>query len=170
MSQNIDALLRALGPGEHKILDFGCGPGRDLFTFKNLGHIPTGLDGSSRFCSMARHYSNCPVWHQDFLNPRSSRTSFDGVFANASLFHVPSSNWSRVLGQLRECLRPNGILFASNPRGDNVEGWNGSRYGAFYDYDTWSRFMKRAGFAKWNTITGHQATERSATLACRNVA
>ena len=43
VSQNVGALLRALGQGSHRILDFGCGPGRDLITFKELGHDPIGL-------------------------------------------------------------------------------------------------------------------------------
>ena len=146
VSQNMNALLSALGPGTHRILDFGCGPGRDLLAFKNLGHTPIGLDGAGEFCEMARQYSHCEVWHQDFLKLDLPDAFFDGVFANASLFHVPSQVLPRVLSELRACLRPGGVLFSSNPRGGNVEGWNGLRYGAYHDLEHWSEFMKKSGF------------------------
>src|SRR6185503_18565843 len=61
VSQNRNALLSSLpGPGPFRILDFGCGPGRDLAAFRDLGHEPIGLDGAERFVELARHYSNLP--------------------------------------------------------------------------------------------------------------
>ncbi len=145
--QNIDALLEALGPdGPHRILDLGCGPGRDLAAFVALGHRPVGLDGSARFVAMARDHAGVTVLHQDFLALELPAEGFDGVFANASLFHVPSAELPRVLEELRCALRPGGVLFASNPRGGNEEGWNGERYGAFHDFETWSRYVRNAGF------------------------
>ena len=68
VSQNIVALLQYIyGEPPFTILDFGCGPGRDLKTFADLGHIAVGLDGASRFAAMARIHSGCEVWQQDFL-------------------------------------------------------------------------------------------------------
>jgi SAM-dependent methyltransferase len=149
VSQNIAALLRHIeGPAPFAILDFGCGPGRDLKAFKNLGHVPTGLDGTAAFAAMARAYSGCTVWQQDFLALDLPLLHFDGIFANASLFHVPTSELPRVLRQLRDCLKPRGVLFSSNPRGDNQEGWNGGRYGAYHDLKAWRSFLTAAGFAE----------------------
>jgi SAM-dependent methyltransferase len=147
VSQNIQALLHALG-GEPplRILDFGCGPGRDLAALRALGHEPIGLDGSEAFVRMARTHSGAEVWHQDFLALALPEAHFDGIFANASLFHVPAQELPRVLRELRAALRPGGVLFASNPRGQNQEGWNGSRYGAFHDLERWSAFATGAGF------------------------
>jgi len=51
-----------------------------------------------------------------------------------------------VLSELHASLKPRGVLFSSNPRGHNEEGWNGGRYGAYYDFDTWRRFLLDAGF------------------------
>jgi len=56
------------------------------------------------------------------------REKFDGVFANASLFHVPSQGLPRVLRKLHTTLKPRGALFSPNPRGSNEEGWNHGRY------------------------------------------
>ena len=147
VSQNRAALLDHLhGPGPRHILDFGCGPGRDLKVFRELGHIPIGLDGAERFVEMAKQYTGCEVWQQDFLQLDLPSTYFDGVFANAALFHIPSQELPRVLTQLWETLKPNGVLFSSNPRGNDHEGWQDGRYASFYTFETWQRLLIDAGF------------------------
>jgi SAM-dependent methyltransferase len=147
--QNIDALLRHItGPAPFTILDFGCGPGRDLKVFASLGHLAIGLDGAERFVQMARGESGCEVWQQDFLKLDLPPAHFCGVFANASLFHVPSDRLPGVLRQLQAALKPGGVLFCSNPHGDNVEGWNADRYGAYHDLTRWRAFMAAAGFVE----------------------
>jgi SAM-dependent methyltransferase len=147
VSQNYAALLRAIeGPPPFAILDFGCGPGRDLAHFRSLGHEAVGLDGAAAFVAMARH-TGCDVLHQNFLHLSLPAARFDGVFANASLFHVPGQVLGRVLGELRDALRPRGVLFCSNPRGQDTAGMQGGRYGAFYTLETWSAHVISAGFA-----------------------
>ena len=147
VSQNIAALLRHItGVPPFTILDFGCGPGRDLSAFAGLGHMAIGLDGAARFVAMAQADTGCEIWHQDFLALDLPDARFDGIFANASLFHVPSSELPRVLRQLHATLKPGGILFSSNPRGDNSEGWIAGRYGAFHDLATWRRYLTNAHF------------------------
>ena len=149
VSQNIDALLRHIqGEPPFTILDFGCGPGRDLKAFLARGHIPIGLEGAARFAEMARADTGCEVWLQDFLKLDLPHSKFDGVFANASLFHVPSSPLPRVLRQLHQTLKPGGVLFSSNPRGKNEEGWRGERYGAYHDLAAWRGWMTNAGFTE----------------------
>ena len=147
VSQNIAALLSHIeGAAPFTILDLGCGPGRDLKAFAELGHVAIGLDGAARFAEMARAHGDCEVWQQDFLRLDLPDKHFDGVFANAALFHVPSQELPRVLRELHATLKPRGVLFSSNPHGHNEEGWNRGRYGAFYDLETWRRYMIGAGF------------------------
>jgi SAM-dependent methyltransferase len=149
VSQNIAALLRHIeGQGPWKILDFGCGPGRDLKTFSGMGHVAVGLDGSERFADMARADTGCEVWQQNFLELDLPAERFDGIFANAVLFHVPKQELPRVLAQLHTTLKPGGVLFSSNPRGDNREGWNGPRYGSYHDLDAWQELLGAAGFVE----------------------
>ena len=145
--QNIDALLARIdAPSPFTILDLGCGPGRDLKAFTALGHVAIGLDGSAALVAMARADSGCEVWHQDFLALDLPMARFDGVFANASLFHVPVAALPRVLRQLHATLKPRGVLFSSNLRGHNEAGWNGDRYGVYHDLPAWRGFMTAAGF------------------------
>jgi SAM-dependent methyltransferase len=149
VSQNIDALLRHIeGAPPFTILDFGCGPGRDLEALAGRGHVAIGLEGSARFVEMARDFSGCEVWQQDFLGLELPAGRFDGIFANAALFHVPGQAVRRVLGELRAALKPGGVLFSSNPRGDNQEGWNQGRYGAYWDLAAWRGHMTAAGYVE----------------------
>jgi SAM-dependent methyltransferase len=149
VSQNIAALLRHIqGAPPFTILDVGCGPGRDLRTFSKLGHVAIGVEGAARFVEMARADSGCEVWHQDFLKLDFPDSRFDGIFANAALFHIPSQELPRVLRQFHATLKPGGVLFSSNPRGGNEEGWNRGRYGAYHDLAAWRSFMADAGFAE----------------------
>ena len=148
VSQNYAAFLAPFGEKSGlDILDLGCGPGRDITFFKELGHNPVGLDGTAEFCQMARDMTGCPILEQSFNDLDLEKHRFDGVFANASMFHVPSHNLSKVLDDLFNCLRPGGILFTSNPRGD-VEGWQDTaRYGNFMEFDRSKKFLNAAGFS-----------------------
>ena len=151
VSQNIGELLRHIeGAPPFTILDFGCGPGRDLKAFTGLGHLAIGLEGAPRFAAMAREFSGCEVWQQDFLALDLPPARFDGVFANAALFHVPSAALPRVLTELHATLKPRGVLFSSNPRGNNEEGWNAGRYGTYQDLDTCRGYLSAAGFVELN--------------------
>lgn len=149
VSQNISVLLEHIdAESPYTVLDFGCGPGRDLASFSALGHRAIGLDGSAAFVEMARAHSGCEVWQQDFLNLALPRGYFDGIFANASLFHVPSVDLPRVLKQLHAALKPRGVLFSSNPRGNDEEGWHNGRYGVYHSLEGWQAFLHAAGFAE----------------------
>lgn len=149
VSQNIAALLDSIeGAPPFDVLDFGCGPGRDLKRFVELGHRAVGLEGSEPFVAMARAHSGCEVWQQDFLSLDLPAERFDGIFANASLFHVPGAALARVLRELHATLKPRGVLFSSNPRGNDEEGWNGGRYGNYHSLEGWRRHLTAAGFGE----------------------
>jgi SAM-dependent methyltransferase len=149
VSQNIAALLQYIEAAPpFELLDFGCGPGRDLKAFTALGHHATGLEGSAQLAAMARAHSGCKVLEQNFLELELPGGHFDGVFANAALFHIPSQELPRVLRELHMTLKPGGVLFSSNPRGAGQEGWSGDRYGAFHDWEAWRGYVTEAGFVE----------------------
>ncbi len=147
VSQNYAAFLNAIETRPpFVLLDVGCGPGRDLAFFRSLGHEAVGLDGAARFVQMARSATGCEVLHQNFLSLSLPAARFDGIFANASLFHVPAQELARVLGELHDALGPRGVLFCSNPRGLDTEGFSAQRYGAFHSLETWRAYAQSAGF------------------------
>lgn len=147
VSQNIDAMLQHIDAASPlELLDFGCGPGRDLISFTALGHRVTGLEGSAQLAALARAHSGCEVLEQNFLNLDLPRERFDGVFANAVLFHIPSQALQQVLCALHSALKPGGVLFSSNPHGAGQEGWHGDRYGVFHDWPSWRHHVTSAGF------------------------
>jgi len=127
VNQNITALLQSIeGEPPHTILDFGCGPGRDLKVFAELGHIAIGLDGAPHFAVMARAHSGCEVWQQNFLKLDLPDRHFDGVFANAALFHVPRQELPRVLLELYAALKPGWCpvqLKSARPQRGRLEWW-----------------------------------------------
>jgi SAM-dependent methyltransferase len=149
VSQNIASLLEHIvGSPPFTILDFGCGPGRDLAAFTQLGHRAIGLEGAAPFVAMAREATGCEVWQQDFLKLDLPDNYFDGIFANAALFHVPTQELPRVLRELRAALKSEGVLFSSNPRGNDEQEWKRGRFGAFHRMETWRRYVIEAGFVE----------------------
>jgi len=149
VSQNIETLLKHIeGNAPFRILDVGCGPGRDLRTFSELGHTATGLEGAPEAAGLARTHSGCAVWEQNLLALDLPAAAFDGVFANAVLFHLPGSELPQVLRALHATLRPRGVLFSSNPRGDGEQGWQGARFGAYHALHAWRGYLTAAGFTE----------------------
>ncbi len=150
VKQNYDAFLSSIANSGVKmpytILDVGCGPGRDLAYFNSLGHEAIGLDASHSFVEHAQKLTRCKVLKQDFMKMRLPNCKFHGVFANASLFHVPSNSLPSVLKTLACAMKPGGVFFSSNPRGNNQEGWQGGRYCVFHDFTVWAQYMSKAGF------------------------
>ena len=147
--QNVAALLRHVeGAAPFSLLDLGCGPGRDLVTFRELGHEAIGVDGAARFVAMARALSGCEVWQQNLLALALPAASFDGIFANAVLQHVPESELARVLGELHAALKPRGVLFSSIPRGNGEAGWNNQRYSVYRTPEAWQHAGAAAGFVE----------------------
>ena len=147
VTQNQTALLQNIGTAKPwHLLDIGCGPGRDLKSFSAMGHQVVGLDGSAEFCTLAREQSGCDVWQQDFLDLTLPDNNFDGIFANASLFHIPTQELARVLSELFNAMKMGGALLSSNPHGANKEGWQRQRYAAFHTPQQWQDHMQSAGF------------------------
>ena len=146
--QNIDALLtsiRATAP--LTILDFGCGPGRDLRAFTRLGHVAIGLEGAASSSSMARAGSGCEVWQQDFAEAASAVRALRRGVRECITVSCARAALPRVLRELHATLKPGGVLFSSNPRGENEEGWNAAATAAI---TTWrvAALLIAAGFAE----------------------
>ena len=125
MSSHHDKFLKLM-PKNGRILDAGCGSGRDAKLFKDSGYDVTAIDGSIEMCRLASEFSGIDVKHMQFQEIDFDK-EFDGIWASASLLHVPSDELDSVLMKLRNSLKENGILYASFKYGD-FEGERNGRY------------------------------------------
>ncbi len=128
MSAHYAAFLEKL-PEEAHILDAGCGSGRDSLYFKKLGYKITAMDISTNLCKLASEYIGQEVLELSFQD-MTFEAEFDGIWACASLLHVPSVELPAIIGKLKKALKVGGVLFASFKYG-NFEGERNDRY--FYD-------------------------------------
>lgn len=114
-------------PAGGDILDAGCGSGRDALAFHRAGYRITAFDGSPEMCRMSRQYTDLPVIQMTFQEMRW-RSVFDGIWACASLLHVPQVALPDVLGSFVRALRPNGTLYASFKYGTGERVVDGRRF------------------------------------------
>ena len=100
-----------------RILDLGCGSGRDTKYFIEQGYLVEAIDGSEELCRRASELTGIEVKNIRFQDIGYSN-EFDGVWACASLLHVPSVELKSVFMKIAEALRDNGILYVSFKYGD----------------------------------------------------
>jgi SAM-dependent methyltransferase len=113
MSRTLDDVyprfLGLLKPGAH-ILEAGCGPGRDARAFLDRGYKVTAFDASKALAKLAEQLTGQPVRVMRFED-LEDREQYDGVWASASLLHVPSSNIDDALMRLARSLKMSGVLY-----------------------------------------------------------
>ncbi len=124
----------ALLPKKASILDAGCGPGRDAIYFKNLGHDVTAFDASIEMVKISTQKLGQPTLLQS-LQDLAFENQFDGVWASASLLHVPFNELKNVFEKIQRSLKPNGILYFSFKYGNDERRVEGR---TFYDMDEMS--------------------------------
>ena len=111
MALGYAAFLALVPPGGH-ILDAGCGSGRDSLAFLKLGFEVTAMEASETLATLARAHTGLPIEVLTFDQITWTDT-FDGVWASASLLHVPRVDLPNAIGRLRDALVPRGILWMS---------------------------------------------------------
>ncbi len=117
-------------PEGASILDLGCGSGRDSAYFISCGFDVTAMDASEEMCDLASIHIGQDVLHLSFAEMDFNQV-FDGIWACASLLHVPSDEIDTILAKVINSLKINGILFLSFHYGE-FEGERDGRY--FTDY------------------------------------
>ena len=109
-------------PTPSRLLDAGCGPGRDLARFVAHGHEAHGIDLTPEFVARARRHAPTVLGDLRQVSSHFAAGSFDGVWASASLVHLPAAEAADVLAQFATLLRPGGQLFVS-VRSTGETGW-----------------------------------------------
>lgn len=133
VDQDMDAVIKdfldVLEEGD-TILDLGCGSGRDSLTFYEMGYDVTALDASEEMCKLAEIHTGLEVLHMT-CEEMEFEDVFDGIWACASLVHIPKNELCGVLAKIARALKEHGVLYLSFKQGD-FEGFRGERY--FCDY------------------------------------
>ncbi|WP_302327398.1 class I SAM-dependent methyltransferase [Enterocloster lavalensis] len=124
-SQTQERFLQYLEPGA-RILDFGCGSGRDTKYFRNRGFQVEAVDGSAEFVRIASEYTGINVRRMLFQD-LDEVERYDGIWACSSILHLPCAELEVVLGKMARALRRRGIVYTSFKYGTE-EGERSGRY------------------------------------------
>lgn len=139
-----------------KIIDIGCGAGRDAVFFVNNGFDYTGIDASAGMLDEARkRLPKAKFVLMDFNNLDFPDETFDGFWASASLLHSPKDKVGQVLQNIRKVIKPNGVGFISIKEKKladeeivkDEDYGNTERYFAFYEKEEFQKILEESGFA-----------------------
>jgi len=128
-----------------KVLDAGCGSGRDVRNLHLRGFDVMGIDASSALVKLARQYSGVTCRTMRLENVNFVRR-FDAIWACASLLHVPKTKLASVLRRLKAGLVEGGLLYASVQVGNGEMLAPDGRYFAYFEPDEFTGFLVKAGF------------------------
>ncbi len=123
----------------NKILDFGCGSGRDTKYFLDKGYDVTAIDGSEELCKKASEYTGIDVKHMYFQELQEVET-YDGIWACSSILHLNRIELNEVFIRMRDALKTHGIFYTSFKYGD-FEGERNGRYFIDFTFETFITFL-----------------------------
>ena len=122
-------------PEGGKILDLGCGSGRDVKAFRDRGYVADGVDRSEELCKLASEYTGVKIKQMDFAQ-LDAVAEYDAIWACASLLHVPCEELPKIIELARRALKPSGVMYMSYKYGD----YEGDRDGRFFNDMTEEKF------------------------------
>lgn len=127
-------------PAGGTVLDFGCGSGRDTKAFLEMGFSVDATDGSAKLCARASVYTGIPV-KQMLFEELDAVDMYDGIWACASILHLPRTELLDVLGKIGCALKTGGVLYASFKYG-NAEGMRNGRHFTDFTEESLKEFWK----------------------------
>ncbi len=153
-----------------RILDFGCGSGRDSLEFKKMGYDVYPIDGSEELCKLAREYTGLDVRCMDFSD-LSDKDFYDGIWACSSILHVQREKMLDVLIKIRDALTLDGCFFTSFKNGNDQESYlNDGRYFNGFSTESFSELSDKAGLeiVKSNinrsSVSAHNAVDHEVII------
>ncbi len=158
-------------PAGASLLDLGCGGGQDAGDLARRGYRIVGVDRTSALLSAGRRrYRSLPLVRADLRDLPFQAMSFDGLWAAASLMHLPKSEARQILADLYRLIRPGGLLAATVTYGTKsrlvTDGWVPGRYFARWRKDELARAVRRAGWTirELNVVTNRERKGRWVNL------
>ena len=145
----------AMIPRKARVLDLGCGSGRDLAVFTRMGHWVAGLDLSMGMLLEAARRAPGNYLQGDMTRLPFAPASFDGVWVSASLLHIPRKLVPGVLAGVNQVLKPDGVLYLSVKKGEGEE-WElreGERFFSYFGVDEVGGLLMDAGYQiEWQWV------------------
>lgn len=126
MSSLYETFTQHLAPGA-RVLDAGCGSGRDAKAFQEMGYQVEAFDASPAMVELAREHTGLPVKVMSFADV-DWKEEFDGIWCCASLLHVPAVELPGVMRRLADALKPGGVWYVSFKYGDGEREVDGRRF------------------------------------------
>ena len=147
LDAQLERFARLCDPGG-RVLDLGCGPGRDIHHLGDLGFHAAGLDRSRGMLGEARARGCSRIARGDMRRLPFADSVFDGVWWTASMLHLPSGQVPIAVSEVSRVMRPGGALFVGVQAGAG-EGWRpdpdgGRRFFCLFDADQLSEVLTRA--------------------------
>ena len=139
MTESRQRFLQTI-PRDAHILDFGCGSGRDTRVFLDLGYHVDACDGSIELCRIASEITGIQV-KQMLFQELNEVAIYDGIWACASILHLPKADLKTVLEKIAKALKEQGVLYTSFKYG-TFEGMRAGRYFTDFKEDSLKTFMK----------------------------
>lgn len=133
-----DKFLKVL-PGK-RILDFGCGSGRDTKYFLDNGYDVIAIDGSIELCKKASEYTGIEVKHMLFQE-LNDKDTYDGIWACSSILHLNKEELKPVLLKMIDALKKHGIIYTSFKYG-NFEGERNGRYFSNFTIESFKEYVQ----------------------------
>lgn len=165
MSKSYEFFLKYVKSG--RILDLGCGSGRDSLYFKNLGFDVTAVDGSVELCKLASEYTGLDVRCMRFEDLREIGY-YDGIWASASLLHVDRRFLLDVLKKTRDALKQSGYMYAALKNGEGEEVTPEGRYFNYVTYDKFEELTNLAGLQIVDFYSGKSVSNPNETRYWNN--
>lgn len=122
------------------ILDFGCGSGRDTKYFLKKGFRVEAIDGSEELCRIASENTGISVKHMLF-HELESKEKYDGIWACASILHLPKESLSSVFKKMILATKKNGVIYVSFKYGV-FEGYRNDRFFTDFTEESFAGFIK----------------------------
>ena len=127
-------------PEGARVLDFGCGSGRDTKYFLNKGFLVDATDGSEELCRIARELTGIPV-RQMLFSELDAVGVYDGIWACSSILHCPKEELKDVIRKMIRAVKDGGVIYTSFKYGD-FEGERNGRYFTNFTTDSFHEFVR----------------------------
>lgn len=161
-------------PKGARILDAGCGPGRDAMTLGEEGYEAVGIDITPEMVELAKASEpKLEFLQKDMRKTGFKEEEFDGIWANASVIHFSKEEVADVLKEFSRVLKPSGILFVSVLKGEGEKKhamkyfYEGELPVSFYDKDEFSVLLERSGFRVLRCIEDADDHDEWLNFICR---